>query len=113
MIVRSLIVAAGLAAAAIATPAFAQSTGLDGLHEKVRVGGKLCFVDHFHSGSSNSEATRKAAEVAAIRVWSNFTAWEYGAAWGRWQNAASKTMNCSQSNGSWGCTINARPCRGR
>jgi hypothetical protein len=96
---------------AFASPAAAQGMGLDGLHEKVRIGGKLCMADHFHQGASNGMASRKAAEIAAIKSWQDFTAWEYGSAWGSWAASVSRSMNCGPSGGSWGCTINSRPCR--
>ena len=85
--------------------------GLSGMHAKVRVGGKLCFADHSHAGNSAGHNSRKSAEAAAIRNWQDFTAWEYGLAWGSYSMAAGKSMQCS-GGGSWGCTIDARPCRG-
>ena len=109
--IGKLCVAAGLALLWLPTAASAQDTGLSGLHEKVRVGGKVCFADHFHFGTSNGQRSRKLAEIEAIRSWEGFTAWEYGDAWGRFANAVSKGVKCSQSGGSWGCDIEARPCR--
>ncbi len=93
-------------------PALAQDTGLSGLHAKVRVGSKLCFADHSHSGFSSGERSRKAAEIVAIRNWQDFTAAEYGGAWASFNMAVGKSMNCS-GGGSWGCSLEARPCRGR
>ena len=91
-------------------PAVAQSTGLDGLHDKRREGGRVCFTDHFHDGSG-SGANKKQAEIAAIQSWSDFTSWEYGAAWGSFRNAASKSLKCSGTPGSMTCSVSARPCR--
>ena len=96
---------------AMAGPAAAEE-GMSGLHDKVRVGGKLCFSDHSHSGNSSGERSRKAAETAAIRNWQDFTAWEYGRAWGSYGLAVGKSMQCSGSGASWGCSLEARPCRG-
>ena len=61
--------------------AVAQETGLAGLHDWVRVGGRTCLLDHFHDGSG-SGPTRAAAQRAAIQAWIDFTAWEYGSRWG-------------------------------
>ena len=85
---------------------------MSGLHSKVRVGGKLCFADHSHSSSSSGQPSRRAAEAAAIRNWQDFTAWEYGGVWASWRAAAGKSMQCSGGS-SWGCSVDARPCRGR
>ena len=95
---------------AMAAPAAAEQ-GLASLHAKVRVGGKLCFADHSHSGYSSGERTRKLAESAAIRKWQSFTTFEYGSAWGSYNLATGKSMQCSGSGTSWGCSIDARPCR--
>ena len=84
--------------------------GLDGLHDKRREGGRVCMVDHFHVSSGNG-ATRKQAEASAARAWSEFTAWEYGGTWGSYNNAGSKSMQCSDSGGGWSCQATARPCR--
>lgn len=109
--IGKLLTAAGMAALLFPVAASAQDTGLSGLHDKVRVGGKVCFSDHYHSGASSGERSRKAAEMAAIRSWQDFTAWEYGSAWGSFANAASKSMKCGQTGGSWSCNVDARPCR--
>ena len=93
-------------------PAFGQDTGLSSLHAKVRVGSKLCFADHSHSGNSSGQRSRKAAEVEAIRNWQDFTALEYGRAWGSFSLAVGKSIECS-GGGSWSCSVEGRPCRGR
>ena len=92
-----------------AAPVSAQ--GLEDLHTQRAEGGRWCMADHFHDGSSSGLSTRQAAEQSAAASWSGFTALEYGNQWGSWRIAASKKMNCSQLNGSWGCQIEARPCR--
>lgn len=107
---RVIIAAAGLALLG-AVPASAQ--GLAGIHEWVRVGGKICMKDHYHDGSSAGEKSKKAAEEAAIRSWQGFTGWEYGAAWGSFKNAESKSIKCDGGGSSWGCSVQARPCRRR
>lgn len=84
--------------------------GLDGLHEQRREGGRVCMIDHFHSGSSTGMKTRKQAEVAAMRDYAGFTAWEYGPRWGSFSSAGSKRVACANASG-WGCSVEARPCR--
>jgi hypothetical protein len=69
--------------------------------------------DHFHNGSSLSMPTKKAAEAEAIRVWQDFTAWEYGHNWGNFRMAESKGVKCDGAGRSWGCQVTARPCRRR
>ena len=100
-----------LAAAAwmVWTPV-ALAQGLDGLHDQRREGGRVCMSDHFHDGSGTG-ATKRHAEAAAARAWSEFTAWEYGGNWGGFSYAASKSMQCSGGSGAWNCAASARPCR--
>ena len=88
----------------------ASAQGLDGLHDQRVEGGKVCFSEHSHAGNG-SGATRAAAERDAAGSWEGFTALEYGNLWGSFRLAAGKTMNCSQSGGSWSCYTEARPCR--
>jgi hypothetical protein len=111
--IRSALIAAAGLVLISAGSASAQDTGLAGIHEWVRVGGKICTRDHFHSGASAGEKTRKSAEAAAIGSWQGFTGWEYGAAWGSFKNAESKSIKCEGGGTSWGCTVDARPCRRR
>lgn len=89
----------------------ASAQGIIDIHAKVRVGGKLCLADHFHDGSSAGQPSKKAAEIVAIRVWQEFTGWEYGSAWGSFRNAASQGSRCWQTGGSWSCEVKARPCK--
>jgi hypothetical protein len=103
------IAAVAVAVAATAGPVSAQ--GLEFLHDQRVEGGRVCMVDHFHHGSSGGHDTRAAAEREAIASWSGFTAWEYGDRWGSWRIAASRKASCSQLTGSWGCQVEARPCR--
>jgi len=60
----------------------AQDGALVDLHELRREGGRLCMAEHSHVGTSGEQPSRKAAEVAAQRDWTGFTAWEYGDQWG-------------------------------
>ncbi len=101
-----------LGGAVLTSAARAQDSGLVGLHDKVRVGNKICMADHFHTGTSSGRASRKEAEAAAASDWSGFTAWEYGVHWGSFGMAESKQMSCSNVGG-WSCTVEARACRRR
>jgi hypothetical protein len=111
---RKLLVGAGaLALASLlvsGSGARAEESGLAGMHDWVRSGSKTCMADHYHDGSGTGR-TKSAARREAIRSWSDFTAWEYGNAWGRYSLAASKSMNCSGSRGNYSCSTSARPCR--
>ena len=91
-------------------PASADQTGFASMHDLRRERGRLCMASHFHSGSSNGQRSRKAAQRAAMRSWASFTAMEYGTDWARVSRARSKSMKCSKSGGGWGCYFEARPC---
>ena len=101
----------GLAGAAMLSSGSASAQGLEFLHEQRAEGGRICFTDHFHYGSSSGEASRAAAERSAISSWAGFTALEYGNNWGSWRIAANRKMACSQSGAGWGCEAEARPCK--
>lgn len=108
----TILFAASLAAGAFVPSAMAEGeTGLSNIHEQRREGNRICMSSHFHYGSSSGQKTRKEAEAAAVRDWAGFTAWEYGLPWGSYRLAASKSMNCSQSGATWGCQVEARPCK--
>ena len=93
-----------------ATPAMAQD-GLASMHSMTRIGRMLCMTEHFHFGQSSGAPSRKAAEIAAIRDWSSFTSWEYGNVWGDFRIAGSRGIKCTRSGNTWGCSVEARPCR--
>jgi hypothetical protein len=105
-----LVAAASVAVLSVSGPVFAQSTGLDKMHAQARVGGKTCMTEHEHYGEGTMPS-RRGAELAAKRAWTNFTAWEYGKSWGNYAAAADKKMDCSQSGSMWVCKTTARPCR--
>jgi hypothetical protein len=113
MTIRSAVLAAAGILMLGTASASAQGLGLSGLHEQNRVGRKICMTTHFHDGSSTGQPTRKAAEAEAIRVWQDFTAWEYGRNWGNFRLAASQGVKCSgrDADRSWSCQVTARPCR--
>lgn len=108
---RPIAVAGCTFALMLAAPGFAAAQNMSDLHAKVRVGNKLCMADHYHSGNSADQPNKAAAEKAAIRNWEDFTDWEYGGAWKSFAAAVSKTVRCSGGGSSWGCFVEARPCR--
>ena len=112
--------AAILAVCTLATSAHSASahkagsavTGLAAMHDMRREKGRLCMTDHFHHGSSAGQPSKAAAMKDAVASWSGFTALEYGNEWASFNKAGSKKATCAQStSGSWGCEIEARPCR--
>ena len=108
---RKSLVCAGALALVLGMPTgTVQAQGMDDLHSKVRVGGRVCMADHFHDGSGTG-STRARAQAAAIRAWIDFTAWEYGSRWGSYGAAISKSMSCSGGPGNYSCSTSARPCR--
>ena len=80
------------------------------LHTVVKVGRKICFDGHSHSGSGTG-ASRKLAEMQAINNWSGFTAWEYGTDWAHMGKAVKKSMRCSGGGSSWNCDVEATACK--
>jgi hypothetical protein len=88
----------------------AQETGVAGIHQWVTVGRKTCLASHFHDGSGTGK-TQKEAEKAAILSWEAFTAWEYGASWGRYALSESKKMTCDrQTTSEFKCNVTSRAC---
>lgn len=85
-------------------------TGIDKIHDQVRLSGKVCMREHDHQGEAEMPS-HKGAEAAAIRRWRIFTADEYGTAWGNYNLAVAKTMSCKSAAGRWVCRVSARPCR--
>ena len=73
--------------------------------------GKICKTDHFHYGSSRGHPSKKVARQEAIYSWAGFTAFEYGTAWSNFRLARSRGVRCERSDGAWGCSIEAVPCR--
>lgn len=109
---RSFLVAATSAILVVsAVAAYADQTGMSDMHEQRRVGGKRCFTDHYHQGASAGERSRGRAMAAAITSWREFTAFEYGTDWANYAKAAGKQVSCSNSGGSWSCSLDALPCR--
>jgi hypothetical protein len=109
-VVTAGIVAGALALGVAPISAGAQDgMGLAGIHDWVKVGGKTCMADHFHDGQGTGP-TKAQAQAAAIRAWVDFTAWEYGRRWAKWQNSVSKSGNCSGTRGNISCNVTSRPC---
>jgi hypothetical protein len=92
-------------------PAAASDTGLSVLHELRREGGRVCFLDHYHYGSSAGMGDQRAAKVSAMRSWQDFVDLEYGSDWARFSRAHSKSVKCERSSSGWSCLVEARPCK--
>ncbi len=105
-------IAAVLMICGSAFSASADSSGLDGLHSQVRLGKRICMLDHFHSGYGKGR-TKRLAKRAAVKDWAEFTAFEYGLSWARYRLAASRQLKCGRSQSVWQCSLEARPCRKR
>lgn len=86
-------------------------TGLAAMHDMRREGGRLCFSDHYHYGSSNGLANVKVAQAAAIRSWVDFVLFEYDPSWGNFSKSASKEIKCAPGSSGWSCDVSSRPCR--
>jgi hypothetical protein len=102
------------AAAAIlltASPVAADDTGLSILHTLRREGGRVCFLDHYHYGSSAGMRDQTAAKVSAVRSWRDFVDLEYGGDWARFSRAHSRSVKCERAGSGWGCQVEARPCK--
>lgn len=97
---------------ALVQPAHADDTGVaQSLHATIKVGRKLCLIDHSHHGNSSGHKTERAAKAAAIDSWAGFTAWEYGTDWANIRKAIRVSMRCSQTTSGWGCDLDANPCK--
>ena len=108
---RHTILMAASAGILTAGPAGAQlKENADGWEQR-RIGNKVCFTQHAHYGESPAWPTKAGARAYAIRQWEGMTKWEYGKAWGSYQRAVGKTMDCSKSGSRWLCRTKARPCR--
>jgi|SRR4029450_5728848 hypothetical protein len=83
--------------------------GLAGIHDWVKVAGKTCMADHYHDGQGTGP-TKAQAQAAAVRAWTDFTAWEYGRRWAKWQNSVSKSGSCTGTRGNISCNVTSRPC---
>lgn len=110
----ALIIAASAAVPVINSPApaLADDTGLASMHPWRKVGGKTCFVDHYHDGAGVG-LSRGKAEADAINNWRGFTALEYGSDWANYGIAANRTMKCDRITSEHKCNVSALPCRGR
>jgi len=92
-----------------------QAQTFDHLHDKARVGSQICMTDHWHYGEGGPFKDRRVAERQAMKRWSEFTAMEYGAAWGRFESSAGRRIDCKTSSDGgttlYTCGAHGRPCR--
>jgi len=72
---------------------------------------RLCMDGHWHFGSGNSAKSKRAALKAAVASWAGFVAFEYGTAYASFRRGADKGRKCLKENGTWFCSVQARPCR--
>jgi hypothetical protein len=86
--------------------------GTAAIHSISVEGNRVCFADHWHYGNSSGLATKRQAEIEAIKSWSGFVAFEYGDDWANFAKSGSKSMKCSAPyHGAWSCDLSARPCK--
>lgn len=85
--------------------------GMASIHAISREGGRLCFADHWHYGTSLGQPTEQAAKAAAVKSWYGLVDIEYGAAWSNFGKSAQKSIKCERSSAGWGCAISSRPCK--
>lgn len=109
MVLR-LMATASAAVLLLSSPMPTQAGRLEFLHDKVLIGGHVCMKDHTHLGKGG-DANQAIALTKAARDWSDFTAFEYGEAWGNFAIAANKSMSCGQLRDAWMCEVVAVPCR--
>ncbi|MEL7542441.1 MAG: hypothetical protein AAGJ70_01570 [Pseudomonadota bacterium] len=105
------VVMALAAAAMLLSPSPASSQALLGLHEKMRVHGKLCLATHRHTGHARARASKRQVANMAMRDWNGFTNLEYGHRWARFRHAHKRHVSCAPSGGGWSCNASALPCR--
>lgn len=106
---RKLLVGIALIASS-STPLAASETGIAAIHAWQRVGAKTCIASHWHHGEGTG-TTRKEAEAKAIKMWVDFTGWDYGTDWMSYRRAESKASNCERSGAGWKCAVDARACK--
>ncbi len=114
IMLKKLVLFGGLAAGVVGAgvSARADDNGIAAMiHDLRREGGRVCQVDHWHYGSGTGP-NKKAATADAVASWQSFTALEYGTDWARFQRAASRKVDCSNSGSGVSCSIEGRPCRG-
>ena len=88
----------------------ADDTGMASSHSWRNEGNKTCFEEHSHAGDGEGR-TKRVAKKAAIRVWREFTAWEYGTDWAYYRRASRKLVTYTKSANGWSARIEAWPCR--
>lgn len=87
------------------------AVGLAASHDLSVEGGRVCFAQHYHYGSSSGAPSVRLAQAEAVKSWADFVDFEYGSAWSNYRKASSKDMKCSRGAGGYGCDVSARPCK--
>ena len=112
MAVNRLLPATAATLLALGTSAaLAYDNGLAVIHEMRRETGRLCFLDHYHYGSSAGQRSERAAKTVAVESWSGFVELEYGSDWAHYSKAHSRSLKCAREGSAWGCSVEARPCK--
>ncbi len=88
----------------------ANDTGFASSHTLRKEGGRTCFADHTHGGSAEG-GSKVVAYTAAMKIWYDTTAGEYGSDWARWGKSASKKVNYAKAADGWSASIESRPCK--
>lgn len=87
----------------------------DHLHAQARVGNLVCMTDHWHYGEGGPVKDRKVAERLARQKWAEFTVMEYGKAWGAFERAGGRRVECKETKDGaatlYTCGAHGRPCR--
>lgn len=105
---KKMYVPAQRAAIRAALPA---PTGLAASHSMSMEGGKMCFADHWHYGSSDSQPNIKMAQMDAAKSWASFVDFEYGNTWANFAKSSAREFKCQQGSSGFTCDVSARPCR--
>ena len=108
--VMRLLLTVSASALLLSSPVPSNAGALDFLHDKVLVNGHTCMKGHSHLGKGGA-SDQAAAMSKAARDWSDFTSFEYGAEWGHFGLAASKSYRCGLLRDAWLCEVEAVPCR--
>lgn len=88
----------------------ANDTGFASSHTLRREGGRTCFADHWHGGNA-SAGSKVVAYTAAMKIWYDTTAGEYGSDWAKWGKSAGKKIAYAKSADTWTATVDSRPCK--
>ena len=110
MFAKASLSALVLAIAFAASPSAHAEDALAASHGLAKQGGRLCMVDHAHSGFGTG-ASKPAARAAAVKSWIDFTNLEYGRSWASYSASGSQKVTYTKEASGWGATVEGRPCK--